>query len=119
MGDARTEVVAALIPIFAGLFPCNCHEAYTGRGLVDPTCIYHQTVDDLADLVDAIPTAALVRLLIDRGGLEQVGWVQQNTSPGAEHPWRLGRHWPDGVIPPSRWVGWAPVYRLSEEPTGA
>lgn len=32
---------------------CNCHEAYVGRGLEDPTCLFHQVDGMAADILSA------------------------------------------------------------------
>lgn len=32
--------------------PCTCHEAYTGRGRIDPGCQYHLHAEDIAQALD-------------------------------------------------------------------
>lgn len=96
MADARTEAIEAMLRTFARQQPCSCDEAYVARQLVDPGCIYHE-VDGLEDLLDAIPTAALVRLVIERGGLLPAGKTLLSADATGS------------VV--------VPVYRIAEEPS--
>lgn len=83
MGDARTEAVEAMAH-------ATCTPGEPG------SCDLCK--ENAALQLDAIPTAALVRLLIDRGGLEQAA----------------GHH--DAYCPPFGECACGPVYRLSEDP---
>lgn len=48
----RDEAVALLRDLRTFFRPCVCDEAYTGRGLDDPSCEYHEMKDEV-DATDA------------------------------------------------------------------
>lgn len=113
-GNARAEAIEAMCSRYAEIQPCVCHSAYTGRGLVDPHCAYHDTVDELTGLLDAIPTEVGTRLFaVERGGLEQVGWVQTHDA-GPDGPLYAINADPEDHADDLADPTLKPVYRLTE-----
>lgn len=55
--DAMVERVARVLRGFTG--DCTCDEAYTGRDLIDPQCVYHYVPSKEAarDILDALTGA--------------------------------------------------------------
>ena len=46
---------AALSEIREHIPSCNCHEAYTGRGLVAPDCLYHSSgFEEVEEIINRV-----------------------------------------------------------------
>ena len=45
--DAAKDDLTALVARVKAMCPCRCHEAYKGRGLIDPECPWHQYGDEI------------------------------------------------------------------------
>jgi len=46
MAEELRYILAQIHQLIDELPPCTCHNAYLGRGLIDPSCAKHNAIDD-------------------------------------------------------------------------